>query len=53
MQEEIHGDTYVVDEQFASDGNAIIPIRMNVINLDGFSNNTDPHEMPFVNLPNS
>jgi hypothetical protein len=53
MQEEIHGDIYVVDEQFASDGNAIVPIRVNVINLDEFLNNTHPHEMPFINLPSS
>jgi hypothetical protein len=36
MQEEIHGDIYVVNEQFASDGNAIVPIWVNVINLDDF-----------------
>jgi hypothetical protein len=36
MQEEIHGDIYVVDEQFASDGNAIVPIQMDVKILDDF-----------------
>jgi hypothetical protein len=47
MQKEIHGDIYVVDEQFASDGNAIVPIRVNVINLDDFSNNIHPHKNVF------
>jgi hypothetical protein len=36
MQEEIHGDIYMVNEQFASDGNAIVPIQVDVINLDDF-----------------
>ncbi len=44
MQEEIHGDIYVVDEQFASDGNAIVPIQVNVISLDEFLDNIHPHE---------
>lgn len=36
MEKGIHGDIYVVDEKFASDGNAIVPIRVDVINLDDF-----------------
>jgi hypothetical protein len=46
------GVDYVTNEQIANDGNDIVLIRVNVVNLDDFSKNIHHHEVLFLNLLN-